>query len=175
MLAPGFDAFDCAVAVEYEPLMVNLSRVSERITLWLVMAGIGPDRFYTVVEEDGDGFEFGFRIDYCHEDDFAETGEDFWKFVSQLVPLREPQLSYIHSAHFDPMNTICPGPNDFLLMIKPDLTSARYEFPPQEFWSKRYEDYWRQHEAKRAERESKRLERPLKLIAPNEHRVDSPS
>lgn len=167
MLARGFEALDCSVAIEYEPQMANLCRVSERITHWLVMAGIGPDRFY-VEDNEEDGFEFGFRIDYCYEQDFADVGQDFWKFVSKLVPLREPLRSEIHSAGFDPMNTICPGPNDFLLMIQPDLASDRYEFPPQEFWTKRCD-------AERAERESRSAKSPIKLIASNGNRLDSPS
>jgi hypothetical protein len=175
----GLKAFDCA-GDKYGTEMAHLRSVSEKITHWLVMAGIGPDRFYIVVdgsEEDGfdDGFEFGFRIDYRFEDDFAEVGQEFWKFVDQLVPLHEPRHINIHSADFDPMMTICPGPNDFLLMIQPDLTSDRYEFPPQEFWTKRCRDYWHRHNAEWAEREGESRNSPLKLIASNGRRLDSPN
>lgn len=172
MLAYGEEVFDCSAMVEHEPRMANLRRASEKITFWLVMEGIPLDGFYATIETDATGFEFGFRINNAYLDDFAEIEKSFWIYVNELVPLKVKLLTWIYSPAFEPLCNISNGPDDFLLLIDPDLESGAYKFPPQEFWTARNDAFKRESAIEWARMEDKRRNRPIKLVASEGRRVD---
>jgi hypothetical protein len=171
----GMDVFDCSVMVEHEPRMANLRRVLEQLALWLISRKLAPFSFYAAVDDDDDGFDFGFAVDDAYLDDFAEVEMEFWEYVSQLVPLTVEDLTFIYSPSRQPGSTINKCSDYFELSISPDLSSVAYRFPPQEFWTKRSELEQVEYAVELARSHSKRRNRPVRLIASDGQRLESPS